>query len=112
MQSLVFAIALVLAFAVLDPQVHAVEILNFAAKPPRIHAGQSAYLEWKTRGVDSVYIEWMPDANPRSRSQRRAGLPPAGTLEVQPKTTTRYVLGCESADHVYCASQSVTVEVH
>ena len=112
MQTLVFAIAVALAFAVLDPQVHTVEILNFAAKPQRYHAGQFAYLEWKTRGVDSVYVEWMPDANPRSRSQRRAGLPPTGSLEVQPKNTTRYVLGCESTDHVYCASQSVTVEVH
>lgn len=92
----------------LAPQKHTVEILSFSATPTIVAPGGKVMLEWKTRGVDTVAIDWMAQG---SRSQRRAGLPANGTLEVQPKVTTRYILDCEADSGNACASQSVTVRV-
>ena len=90
------------------PQKHTVEILSFTATPARVSPGGNVTLEWKTRGVETVAIDWMAEG---SQSQRRGGLPANGTLTVQPKVTTRYILDCAADSGNSCASQSVTVQV-
>ncbi len=98
----------VMLVALLAPQKHTVEILSFTATPTHVVPGGTVTLEWTTRGVETVALDWMPKGE---HSQHRAGLPPSGTLAVQPKVTTRYVLNCEADSGNSCASQSVTVRV-
>jgi hypothetical protein len=87
------------------------EIVSFTATPREINRGQSATLVWATRGADSVAMEWGPGLHPRGNMQRRTGLPPSGTMNVQPEEDTVYVLECNTDAEEACTLASVTVRV-
>ena len=87
------------------------EIVAFTATPRVISPGESATLAWETRGVVSVAMAWGPESNPRGNMQRRTGLPPLGTMTVQPKEDTVYVLECETDAGQVCMSASASVRV-
>ena len=87
------------------------EIIAFTATPKLISLGESATLAWETRGVVTMGIAWCPENNPRGNMQRRTGLPPVGTMIVQPEEDTVYVLECETEGGQVCVSASTTVKV-
>src|SRR5215469_10065609 len=87
------------------------EIVSFKATPRVISLGDSSVLSWETRGTTSLAMEWTPERAPRGNMQRVTGLPPSGTMTVQPKEDTVYVLVCETPSDSTCASMSVTVQV-
>jgi len=86
-------------------------IVSFTATPKVIALGESSTLAWTTRGVDSVTMEWGPAANSRNEMERRTGLPPVGTLTVQPTEDTVYVIECEGGSGQTCTQASATVRV-
>lgn len=85
-------------------------IVSFTAAPQAIGPGESVTLNWETRGVDSVTIQWGPENNPRDNMQKRVGLPPSGTMTFQPQEDTIYVLECETVPVQGCI-QSASVRV-
>jgi hypothetical protein len=85
------------------------EIASFTATPRIVVPGENVTLTWKTRGAVSVTIEWGPEDHPRGTLQQRTGLPGSGTLVMQPRENTVYVLSCETATGVMCMSASTTV---
>ncbi len=88
------------------------EIVSFTATPRIVSRGESVTLAWKTSGLASVAMEWGPDYHPRGTMQKRNGLPPSGTMIVQPKENSTYVLECETASGDMCMSASVSVRVN
>jgi len=89
------------------------DILSFTVTPPRIQAGQTATLQWRTANTDHVFIGERNPEWPRTSSAEpiRAprGIAPSGSLQVSPSQTTTYTLGAAKwADSVF---KSVTVEV-
>jgi hypothetical protein len=86
-------------------------IVSFTATPRSINAGESSTLEWMTRGVDSIAMEWGPAARPRDAMERRIGLPPVGTLVVRPEEDTVYLIECEGGSGQVCTEASATVRV-
>ena len=101
---------LLLVLLLLDPAGPA-GILSFTATPRIINAGESSTLEWMTRGVDSIAMEWGPAARPRDAMERRTGLPPVGKLTVRPQEDTVYVIECEGGSGQVCTQASATVRV-
>jgi hypothetical protein len=87
------------------------EIVSFTATPRVVSPGESATLAWKTRGVASVALEWGPEYHPRGRMQKRTGLDPSGTMTVQPREDTVYVLECETDAGEMCMLASATVRM-
>jgi len=87
------------------------EIVSFTATPRIVSPGASSTLAWETRGVASVALEWGPVWGPRGNREMHPGLPPTGTMTVEPKENTIYVLECETTSGTMCMSQSVTVQV-
>jgi hypothetical protein len=94
----------------IDPAISP-EITSFTATPTVISPGESVTLAWKTRGALSVAMEWGPEYHVRRAMQKRTGLPPAGTMTVQPKENTVYVLECEVASGQMCMLASATVRM-
>jgi hypothetical protein len=86
------------------------EIVSFKATPPAIHAGESTQLSWETTSTGSVAMEWCPERDPRGHIHRIDGLPPKGTMTVEPKESTIYILECEAKGSM-CAAASATVRV-
>lgn len=99
-----------LVLLLLEP-VNPAGIVSFTATPRSINAGESSRLEWMTRGVDSIAMEWGPAARPRDDMERRIGLPPVGTLIVRPEEDTVYVIECEGGSGQVCTEASATVRV-
>lgn len=87
------------------------EIVYFTATPRVISRGESVTLAWKTSGLASVAMEWKPEYHLRGAMQKLNGLPPSGTMIVQPREDTIYVLECESASGDMCISASASVRV-
>ena len=85
------------------------EIVSFTATPRTITRGQSAKLEWVTRGATSVAMEWAPELRPRGNMRRQTGLPPSGTMTVAPVENTVYILECNPEYDEVCTLASVTV---
>jgi hypothetical protein len=89
------------------------EIAPFNAAPEAIRPGQSATLSWQTRGAMSVSVLEMTGEEGAARSSRMlTGLPPAGSLKVEPRETTIYRMRCETvfSGHA-CLPTEVKVEV-
>ncbi len=55
-------------------------------------------------------MEWCPESDPRGQIHRMDGLPPKGTMTVEPKESTIYILECETKEWM-CATASATVRV-
>jgi hypothetical protein len=72
------------------------EIISFKATPPVIHAGEAVELSWETTSTGSVAMEWARVNDPRGDIHRLDGLPPKGTMKVEPKESTIYILECEA----------------
>lgn len=85
-------------------------ILSFAASAPEIRDGESVTITWETQGVPSVALEWGSGLRPRDTMQKQVGLPPSGSMILQPREDTIYVLECETAPAPLCTS-SVSVRV-
>src|ERR1700722_17665460 len=87
-------------------------IVSFTATPRMVKPGESVTLQWETRGATSVAIEWGPEHNTRGSMQKRTGLPPSGTMTLQPEEDTVYVLECDTPEGQTCMSASTRVHVH
>jgi hypothetical protein len=87
------------------------EIVSFTATPRTIKPGESVTLAWETRGAASVTLKWSPERRTRAGMQRRTGLPPSGTLRVEPEEDTIYVLECEQASGQVCMAASASIRV-
>lgn len=88
------------------------EIVSFTATPRRVPPGATVTLEWVTRGMTSVALDWAPAADTQDNWRHRGGLPASGSLEMKPDGDTVYVLSCETAGGgSACASSTVHVEV-
>jgi hypothetical protein len=88
------------------------EILSFTVAPQRIHAGQTATLQWRTANTDHVFVgernpEW-PHTSPEPIRAPR-GIEPSGSLQVSPSQTVTYRL--EAKKEGKSTFQDVTVEV-
>jgi hypothetical protein len=109
---LVVILLLVLAgtMAVMRVLADPVAIISFTATPRVVMRGESVTLDWQTRGVPTVAIEWGPELNPGFNMQKKRGLPPSGMETFEPQEDTIYVLECETVPADAC-SQSVSVRV-
>jgi hypothetical protein len=87
-------------------------IVSFTATPRTVKQGESVTLQWETRGATSVAIEWGPEHNPRGLNGKRTGLPPSGTMTLQPEEDTVYVLECDTPEGQTCMSASTRVRVN
>jgi hypothetical protein len=87
-------------------------IVSFTATPRIVKPGESITLQWETRGATSVAIEWGPEHNPRGLNAKRTGLPPSGTMSLQPEEDTVYVLECDTPEGQTCMSASTRVHVN
>ena len=89
------------------------EIVSFTAVPDTVHAGEAVTLNWVTRGAESVTVDYGPENAPRDRVQHVAGLPPMGSLKMQPTETTVYELSCETiSSGQMCMPAHVVVKVN
>ncbi len=89
------------------------EIVQFTASAEAVRAGEPVTLTWATRGADSVVLESGAENAPRDRVQRITGLPPMGSLKMQPTETTVYELTCETGSTgQMCMPTRVTVKVN
>jgi len=89
------------------------QITRFVSTPETIHVGEKAVLVWNTRNVQTVLLEEAADAHddvPNEFLHSIGHFPPGGTLEVQPRWTTTYVISCGDSD-IGTASASTTVRV-
>jgi hypothetical protein len=107
----IFILAVVLLTGAMIAAGNQVRIISFTATPPKIRMGESVTIAWKTTGIQSVSIDWAPAKKSRGQWQRRAGLPPEGSLTITPTESTVFILTCETAAGPVCASASVTVEL-
>ncbi|HVW07789.1 MAG TPA: hypothetical protein VHC90_04365 [Bryobacteraceae bacterium] len=84
-------------------------IISFYATPESVKRGDTATLTWETTGAASVlmHVHTVLGRNEETRS----GLPPKGTVKVQPREDTVYVLECEGGIGGHSVSQSVSVRV-
>ena len=87
------------------------EIVSFTAWPRVVGPGDTVTLTWVTRGAPSVAISWGPERRSNASAEKRAELPPSGSLQVQPKENTVYVLECETNLGRMCMSASTTVRM-
>ena len=85
-------------------------IVSFTATPQVIAPGESITLDWETKGVSTVALEWGPANSPRGNLQKESILPPSGTRIFEPQEDTIYVLECETAPVPACTA-SATVRV-
>ena len=88
------------------------EILSFTVAPQRIHAGQTATLQWRTANTDHVFVgernpEW-PHTSPEPIRAPR-GIEPSGSLQVSPSQTATYRLEAKKGGK--STLKDVTVEV-
>ncbi|HVV45253.1 MAG TPA: hypothetical protein VHC72_08595 [Bryobacteraceae bacterium] len=97
--------------ALWKPPADSPQIVSFTATPRVIRAGESATLSWEVQGVDSVTIAWRPDDYSREPMEQRRGLPPSGMMIVQPRTSTFYILKCDSRSGDVCMAASTSVRV-
>jgi hypothetical protein len=85
-------------------------IMFFMASPQEISRGETVTLDWQTRQVPTLALEWGPAGKPRENMQKREGLPPTGTMTFQPQEDTIYVLECETTPAQMC-TESASVRV-
>lgn len=71
------------------------EVAPLNAAPGLISAGETATLTWSSRGAVSVTLESIPEGRSEAEGVVR-GLPPAGSITVQPRQTTVYRMRCET----------------
>jgi hypothetical protein len=89
-------------------------ILKFEAMPAKVAPGETAILRWVVQGAARVWLEEVVEGsgNWRRFELRELGdLARDGGIQVKPRSTTRYLLNCESQAGLACASLSVRVEL-
>jgi hypothetical protein len=110
---LIFVVAVSLGFLRSHEQISGLgvypEVVAFTATPPVVAPGDPVTLSWDTRGTTAVTLKWGPESRPDEPMQGRTGLPPAGTITLNPMENTVYVLRCETVAGVMCMSASTTV---
>ena len=82
----------------------------FDVQPRVIAHGQTAVLRWSIKGATKVLIEECSSASRRLRTVGTFG--GSGSIQVQPKEDTTYVVTCEGSTTYSCASVSVRVRVN
>ena len=88
-------------------------IVSFTSSPDTIQAGDSADLNWATRGADRVNLAWRTDNAPEECLHHVTVLPAKGLLTVHPRATTVYTLSCEAdITQQVCAPVTVLVSVN
>lgn len=81
----------------------------FEAVPPVIVAGETATLRWSIKGATQVVID---EASTASRELHKLGtFGPSGSIQVQPREDTTYVVSCEGSTTYSCASLTIRVQV-
>ena len=85
------------------------EVVSFTATPAVVAPGGTVTLDWDTRGTTAVTLKWAPESRPDEPMQGRTGLPPKGTLTLNPQESTVYILRCDTVAGVMCMSASTTV---
>jgi plastocyanin len=79
----------------------------FEVQPREIAPGDTFTWRWAIKGATKVLIE---EASVSERELRRIGtFGASGSLEVQPKEDTSYVLSCEGSTTYSCVSVTVRV---
>jgi len=81
-------------------------IMFFMASPQEIPRGGTVTLDWQTRHVPAVALEWGPVGSERGSLQKREGLPATGTMTFQPQEDTIYVLECETTPAQMCTESA------
>lgn len=92
------------------------QVTRFVAHPDVVRLGQKALLTWNVRNVSQVLLEEAQEGDRRSPQRYLHSLgefPANGSLWVEPKATTTYVISCGPADErgYGCVSVSVRVVV-
>lgn len=78
-------------------------------QPRTIAAGEMATLRWSIKGATKVLIE---EASGSDRELHKVGtFGGSGSLQIQPKADTTYVVSCEGSTTFSCASVTVRVRV-
>lgn len=87
-------------------------VIRFVASPEIIHSGEKSVLQWDARNVPEVWLEKAQDPHAETPAEFNSlgKFPASGTLEVQPKASTTFVVSCGD-DKIGCASASVHVTV-
>lgn len=78
-------------------------------KPAVIAPGEKAVLHWSIKGATEVVIEQISGSSPVLRKIGTFGA--SGSLQVQPKEDTNYVLSCEVSTTHACASVTLHVRI-
>lgn len=86
-------------------------IVSFYATPDAVKRGDTATLTWETTGASMISMRVHTALGRNDENETKRGLPPKGTLKVQPREDTIYVLECEGAMGGRSVSQSVSVRV-
>jgi hypothetical protein len=88
------------------------EIFALNAQPEVIQPGDFTTISWSARGAASVTLESTPDNAGPEVTRLQKGLPPVGSMKVQVRETTNYVLRCETVfSGAACMPGRVVVEV-
>jgi hypothetical protein len=88
------------------------EIAPFTASSAAIQAGEAVTLSWETRGTVSVTIQSTRENGGSEIVEVQKGLPPAGSLTLRPRGTTRWTMWCETVfSGRACLPTEVKVEV-
>ena len=80
----------------------------FEAEPAAVEPGQSTTLHWSIPGATKVTID-AAGMNDRRELVNVGTFAATGQVDVRPAGDTTYVITCENAESVTCASVSVRV---
>ncbi|HXE63093.1 MAG TPA: hypothetical protein VN519_06105 [Bryobacteraceae bacterium] len=87
------------------------QIVSFTATPRQIRRGEPVTLSWATNGTTMVSIESLPQFNRGRSGGKKTGLPPWGTMTVQPEEDMVYILTCDVPKGEPAVSSRVWVQV-
>lgn len=82
---------------------------RFEVQPREIAPGETAILRWSIKDATKVLIEEASKS--RGELRKIGNFAPIGSLLVQPKEDTTYVLTCEGSTTYSCASATLRVRV-
>ena len=88
------------------------QIGRLTAHPMTVHPGEAVLLHWDARNTPKVTLDQAidPRAGIRAEFESLGTFPASGSLRVQPKKSTTYVVSCGN-EIIGCSSASVHVVV-
>jgi hypothetical protein len=83
------------------------EVARFTAAPEAVRAGDPVTLSWETRGTAAIRLEAVRE----SGTEVLRGLPPAGSITIQPRETTTWRIRCETAFSGLMCNPAVVAQI-